>query len=885
MALYDAPDPCSGGFMNRMWTRLSRWFQGDRPSQDEGRSESLRIAFKERYHHFKLLLNANNHALRKMADIEGALHGQHPFGMAFVRDRCTGVSVSVLRMIQAMVHLAPGKYEALQPRFKEINDAISGVLSSRDLPSEPILMAPLGAIGRRSAALVGHKMAMLGEIKNRIGLQVPEGFAITTYAQEQFFEANGLNDEINRLVQSSDMEDMEGLYTLSGRIRRLILQAPLPPALLDAIDEGWEHLAAAGGRDRRLAVRSSALGEDSDTGSFAGQFLSALNIRHEDIPDAYREVIASKYQLHPMMYRLQRGIRDEDVPMAVGCVEMIDAVAGGVLYTRSPVDAVHGDAVLIASVWGMPKAVVEGTAASDLFLLNRSAPHGVLQRHIGKKDVKYVRCETDSGLWRETVSEAAAGKPSLDDAQATALARIGLLLEAAQGRPQDMEWAIDPQGRIYVLQCRRLQTPVPGERSSSPPALPAGAAAVLTEGGVTASPGVACGEVFLVERQADAFRFPKGAILLARQALPAWAALLGRAAAVVTAQGAVAGHLASLAREFAIPALFSLDGATERLHPGDTVTVDADHRRIYRGCVQSVLATREPAPAVFAESPVHTLLKRAAQWIVPLNLLDPEAGEFSIQGCRTLHDMTRFIHEKSVMEMFSFGRNHRFPERSGKQLYHRVPMQWWVLNLDDGFKREVCGKYVTLDDIASVPMRAFWAGFAAVAWDGPPAMDRGGLLSVMFHSTLNPALVTGVKSRAAEENFFMISKHFCSLTSRLGYHFSTFEALVGERERENYLSFQFKGGAADIHRRIGRTALLGEILERYGFWVKIREDHLSARIQEAPEPFMRRRIALLGYLTLHTRQLDMVMENEAQVTYYRAKLQGDIDAHILHSDP
>jgi len=131
----------------------------------------------------------------------------------------------------------------------------------------------------------------------------------------------------------------------------------------------------------------------------------------------------------------------------------------------------------------------------------------------------------------------------------------------------------------------------------------------------------------------------------------------------------------------------------------------------------------------------------------------------------------------------------------------------------------------------------------------------------------------------------MISKHFCSLTSRLGYHFSTFEALVGERERENYLSFQFKGGAADIHRRIGRTALLGEILERYGFWVKIREDHLSARIQEAPEPFMRRRIALLGYLTLHTRQLDMVMENEAQVTYYRAKLQGDIDAHILHSDP
>jgi pyruvate, water dikinase len=864
--------------MNPVWTRLSRWFQGQRPSCDEGQSEALRIAFKERYHHFRLLLNANNQALRKMADIEQALCGHRPFGMAFVRDRCTGVSVNVLRMIQGIGHLAPGKYDPLLPRFKVINEAISGALSIRNPPRGPTFVVSLDSIGTDSAGLVGQKMAMLGEIKNGLGLRVPEGFVITTYAYEQFFKENGLTDEINRLVQTADMADMEGFHALSGRIRKRVLQSPLPPALLEAIHDGLQRLAGG----RTFAVRSSALGEDSDTGTFAGQFLSALNVRGEDLPDAYREVIASKYHLHPMIYRLQRGIRDEDVPMAVGCVEMIDAAAGGVLYTRSPVDVQEADAALISSVWGMPRTVVDGTGAADLFRVSRTAPHKVLQKQIRTKAIKYVRCDTDSGLCRESVPDETAQKPSIDDGQAAALTRIGLMLEAFDGHPQDMEWAIDAGGQICVLQCRPLQISGTRVRSAAQPVPPAGSRPVLAEGGVTASPGAACGQVFRVERQADALQFPKGAILLTRQALPTWAALLNRAAAVVTAQGGVAGHLATLAREFGIPALFSLDGALDRLRPGETVTVDADQRRIYTGCVPSVLgAAPKPTLPTIVGSPVHGLLEKAARWIVPLNLVEPEASDFAIDHCRTLHDMTRFIHEKSVMEMFSFGRDHQFPERSGKQLHHRVPMQWWVLNLDDGFKTEVTGKYVRLENIASVPMLAFWEGFAAVAWDGPPAMDRGGLLSVMFHSTLNPTLVTGVKVRAAEKNFFMISKHFCSLHSRLGYHFSTFETLVGERKRENYLCFQFKGGAADMHRRVGRTALIGDILEGYGFAVKRREDHLSARIQEESEKYMCRRLALLGYLTLHTRQLDMIMENEKQVAHYRAKLQRDIETHIL----
>jgi pyruvate, water dikinase len=841
-------------------------------------AEALRTAFQTRYHNFKLLLSANNKALQIMSELEEARKGDTPFGMSFIRAHCTAVSVNVFRMVQCMDQLAPRRYIDLYDSFRSIQGRITEILSEKKETSAGPLIISLRDIDKTRSDEVGNKMANLGEIRNRLGIKVPNGFVISSRAFREFIGSGDLQAEIDRLVQASPAEEIDQLYALSAQIQQQIIRTRMPAELEIAFLSAYAELERKEGQGVKVSLRSSALGEDSAQTSFAGLYRSELNVSADNLIYAYKEIAASKYSLQAITYRLNRGIRDEDIDMCVGCLSMVNPVAGGVIYSRNPLDVLD-ERIFIHSVFGLPKSVVDGTVAADLFVVSRNQPPQIVKKHIAQKRQKFVSYP-DEGVCRLEIVGDEGSRASISDHTALELARIALRIEDHYGVAQDIEWALDDKGEIITLQCRPLrQRSTMAERRQGGYDIPA--CEVIVSGGLTASPGAGFGPVFVVRKESEALLFPGGSVLVVKQALPRWAALLGRASALVAEQGTAAGHLANVAREFGVPAILGLEGATDLLTNAQPVTVDADGLRVCKGKIEPLLQGKETSKSLMDNSPVLDILKRISENIIPLHLLDPGASDFKPSQCRSFHDISRFCHEKSVLEMFSFGKDHHFSERASKQLVCRIPMQWWVLNLDDGFREEVPGKFVDLDNIVSIPMLALWKGIVSVPWEGPPPVDSKGFMSILMEASSNPELDPSMPSPYSNRNYFMISKNFCSLSSRFGFHFSNIEALVSERAGENYISFAFKGGAADHGRRVRRARFVGAILEEFEFRSDVTNDGVTARLEGYDEEVMKEKLSILGYLLIHTRQLDMIMFNDASCLQLKSKLLVDISSVIL----
>ncbi|WP_461210775.1 PEP/pyruvate-binding domain-containing protein [Desulfocurvus sp. DL9XJH121] len=843
-------------------------------------AEARRRALAADFHHFKLLLGANSKSLEIMTDIEDALRGRRVFGMSFIRAQCTAAVVSVYGIIKHLDGMAPGKYARLFERLEVIKADVAALIDPVGEEADVPLVVPLRDVDKSMADVVGSKMANVGEIKNRIGLPVVRGFAVTVRGYHEFMNHGELRKDIHLLLGSTDPESMSDRFELSGRIQEKIMLAPLPPGLERAILAEYDRLRAQEGGDVRVSLRSSALGEDAAGASFAGQFRSILNVDRDGLADAYREVVASMFSLPALTYRLNRGIREEDAAMCVGCMVMVDSEAGGVMYSRSPVN-VRDDAVFINSTWGLPKMVVDGQGAPDRFAVTRGGPDGegfaVRETRIPRKPQRYV-CRAEEGVCLVEENDDRADEPSLTGEQAVELARMAVLLEEHYGSPQDIEWALSRDGRLFILQCRPLSQASNGRDAAEVSRDPAEYGEPLLTGGVTASPGVGFGPVHILERDADALDCPQGAVLVARFALPKWASLLGWAAALVTEQGAVTGHLANVAREFGVPALTAVPDAARALRKGQVVTVDADTGVVYPGAVEALARLVGERRNLMEGSPVFEVLREAAAHILPLNLLDPDDPEFRARNCRTLHDITRFCHEKSVQEMFALNMSREDQECGGYQLrYDGRPVQFWVVDLEDGFDVRPEGPFIDVEDIVSVPMLALWDGINAIPWQGPPKVNAKGLMTIFLEAATNPALNPAHGSKFSNRNYFMVSSDYCNLQSRFGFHFSTVEALVdAARPMRSYINFRFAGGAADFSRRRRRAVFIAGLLQEFGFYVDVRSDNLFARYEGMPQPRMCERLKMLGYLTMHTRQLDMIMADEAATQRHRARIMDDI---------
>lgn len=842
--------------------RLRRWLgRGEPPAPDPAelaREEEFKVRLRERCARFRRLLSANKSALEAMSDVEERLAGVKPFGMDYVRAASTRTVTAVFQMVRELNALSDNGYASLQEAFDRIRGDMERLLALPEHAARGPLILPLADVRLADLPRVGGKMANLGELAANVGLDVPDGFAVTVAAYYRFMEYNGLRSELERRIQATDMRSLDEVFSLSAALQQCVLAAPLPPDLEAAVTEAVEAMKERAGDDLLLALRSSAVGEDALGVTFAGQYRSELNVPPEEACEVWKEIVASKYAVTAMSYRYQRGIPDDVAPMSVGVLAMVRAGAGGVAYSRDPVAASRGqERVVLNAVPGLPQAVVDGAVTPDVFVFSRENPPCLLEKHPAD----------------------AAAAPSLTAVQAAELARVALALEEYYNEPQDVEWALEAgDGRIMVLQSRPLREadggPDRGEGAQAtelPPGL-----TVLAGGGVPVSPGVGMGPAFVARKEADMLSFPEGGVLVVERAYPRWATLLARASGLVSETGGMAGHLASVAREYRLPAVFSLPDACRLLENAGDVTLDANRNVVLAGRQAQLIPPMAAPPNLMAGSPVYLRLEALAQLMTPLHLLDPDAPEFAPQHCRSLHDITRFCHEKAVRLMFDDDAG--VGRRMGKQLKAGVKLQYWVVDMGGGFTRTVGGPVVDLSEIASAPMLALWEGMVAVPWAGPPSSGAAGFMSVVFESAMNPELESTAPTTMAERNFFIIGDRYMILQARYGYHFCTVECLAGEDSHENFVNFQFKGGAADRERRRLRARMLAGLLEGHGFRADVKDDSLFAVAEGFDAVETLRKTRLLGYLLIHSRQVDMIMRESAKAEALRKKLAGDMDA-------
>lgn len=855
-------------------SRLKSLFNRISPELDPETAQQSKQELRNKYVHFKQLLDANNSALRTMSEMKKALDSNVPFDMVFINGKATKATLNVYSMISQLNSLSGNQYQILEDVFRKIEANIHDILNQPYPISTSKLTLLLSETTRKHTDSVGSKMAVLGELSQKIPqLNIPKGFSITSAGYHLFMQEKDLAFEIERMLRTGEISKSVDLHRVSSEIQMMIINSELPQELAESIMAAYSGLESQTRPNVRVSLRSSAVGEDTEGTSFAGQYRSELNVNKDNILEVYKEIIAAKYSVTAMSYRHKKGIPDHLIPMCVGCMEMIEASSAGVAYSRDPLN-LDNDTAIVSSVFGLAKAVVDGSITPDRFIFSGEQNLQLQEQKIHFKPFR-IEAISGEGIKKTKNDPRKADLPSLDQDQAREIAQLTRKLEKYFKVPVDMEWTIDSRGRIVILQSRALAGLKSTPAQNKPPQEYANQ--VILSGGDSASKGTVCGQVYQIKNNQDLLSFPEKGIMVTRLALPRWASALSAAAGIITEQGSITGHLGNVAREFSIPAVFGMPDALKHLKNGQEITLDADNALVYQGKIHSLTGKEKSHSGIMKGTKVYEILQQVLDLTTPLNLTNPDVPEFKPINCRSLHDITRFCHEKAVHEMFEIGNTLDLSQTGGKRLVVDVPMQWWVLDLDDGFKENVPEKNVHISNIQSIPMLALWEGITALPWEGPPPMDGKGFMSVMFQATTNPDLSSTGPSVYSLKNFFMISKYFCNLTSRMGFHFSTVETLVGDKAYENYARFSFKGGAADGSRRLLRTDFIARILREYDFQVETHEDSLLARIRGGSDGFMINRLQILGYLTIHTRQLDMIMQSPDKVSYYYQKIMQDIE--------
>jgi len=833
------------------------------------RAEEGPAEFRAVFEQFKEVLASNNHALETITDMGEKLGGEYLFDIVYVINAHGRLKSDMEASLLAFDGLTQRRYPSLRHVFGHIDGLISGALAEApDGIIRPVLF--LEDIPWGAEREVGGKIAHLAELRNQLHLRVPDAFVLTTAAFDAFMKSNGLDRYRAQIRQDSPPQN-----ELLRELRERILTGTIPPAISSELQRALKRIVGPRGK-AFLAVRSSAPDEDG-AHSFAGQFRTVLNVPPDvkAVEQAYREVLASLYYEKAISYQTQTGYDIGAMKMAVGCMIMAEAAASGVLYSTAP-DG-ERDIMTISAVWGLGEAVVEGRTEADLYVVRKAKAPLLISTVPGAKKSMII-ADAEGGVKELDTPEGLRDKPCLTSEQAAALAGLAMTIERYFGVPQDMEWSLDAAGTFTILQARPLGVGTHDDNAASANgAVPSDDATsfypvIIRDRGTVVQRGAGAGMVFIARTPEDIKAVPRGAILVAPNDSSLMVTAMTSVSAIITERGTVTSHMAALCRELKVPTIVNLTKATELLEQGQVITLVAgedDRSMIYRGAFRELLA-QAARDGQRMENVYEFRRKRyLLRYISPLHLVDPLMDEFTPERCRTLHDILRFMHEKSVAELVlrARGSGSRMSRQAAVvRLELPVPAGLVVMDLGGGLSRQGTERKVTFDQIASIPFKALVRGMIHPgAWQAEAvAMMAQDFISSMMRMPD----ITAATDSTAGYNVAVISRDYMNMSIRFGYHYNMIDCFCSENARNNHIYFRFAGGATDLTKRSRRLELIAKILKEYGFNIKIKGDLLIARLAGLDRAAMETVLDQTGRLIAYARQLDAALHDDRAIDRY-----------------
>ena len=434
----------------------------------------------------------------------------------------------------------------------------------------------LAKITKDDVDIAGGKGANLGEMI-RHGFPVPPGFVVTAKAYFDFLSGNKLENQIDKIISSFNLDDVSQLNQAAQQIQQLILKSPFPDKLGLQILKHYHQIDPDITQNPKVAIRSSATAEDLPDASFAGQQATFLNVSGEKgVIKAVQKCWASLFTPRAIFYRQTKGFANKKVGIAVIVQKMVQPKSSGIMFTINPVTN-NKQEIIVEAIFGLGELIVQGAVTPDHFVINKKTFKVKLYKPGSQTKIMTY---TSKGNQIKPLPKNLTQAPKITHQQATQLARWGKKLENHYLAPQDIEWAIENDNKTFIVQTRPITTVFEINKKLKQKAQIIGQPDLT---GSPASPGIASGKAYVVTDISQIQNFKTGQILVAKMTSPDLVPIMKKAAAILTQEGGLTSHAAIVSRELGKPCIVGIPNLLKTVKNNTFLTVDANQGHIYLG--------------------------------------------------------------------------------------------------------------------------------------------------------------------------------------------------------------------------------------------------------------------------------------------------------------